>query len=74
MKGAALDARCPRYNIASIVASSPLRTGALGAGKGDVMQVGEGMSPTVLTVGPEFPFWEDPTLWNVLELVPAPGN
>jgi hypothetical protein len=24
----------------------------------------------ILTVGPEFPFWEDPTLWSVLELVP----
>lgn len=24
----------------------------------------------VLSVGPEFPFWEDPTLWSVLELVP----
>ena len=23
----------------------------------------------VLTVGPEFPFWEDPSLWSVLELV-----
>jgi hypothetical protein len=23
----------------------------------------------VLSVGPEFPFWEDPTLWSVLELV-----
>jgi hypothetical protein len=24
----------------------------------------------VLSVGPEFPYWEDPTLWSVLELVP----
>ncbi|HWY86193.1 MAG TPA: hypothetical protein VNX28_05695 [Gemmataceae bacterium] len=23
-----------------------------------------------LSVGPEFPFWEDPSLWSVLELVP----
>jgi hypothetical protein len=23
----------------------------------------------LLTVGPEFPFWEDPSLWSVLELV-----
>jgi hypothetical protein len=23
----------------------------------------------VLSVGPEFPYWEDPTLWSVLELV-----
>jgi hypothetical protein len=23
----------------------------------------------VLSVGPEFPFWEDPTLWSVLDLV-----
>jgi hypothetical protein len=25
----------------------------------------------ILSVGPEFPFWEDPTLWSVLELVPV---
>ncbi len=24
----------------------------------------------VLSVGSEFPFWDDPTLWSVLELVP----
>lgn len=24
----------------------------------------------LLSVGPEFPFWEDPSLWSVLELVP----
>jgi hypothetical protein len=23
-----------------------------------------------LSIGPEFPFWEDPSLWSVLELVP----
>ena len=23
----------------------------------------------VLTVGPDFPYWEDPSLWSVLELV-----
>jgi hypothetical protein len=25
----------------------------------------------VLSVGPEFPFWDDPSLWSVLELAPA---
>lgn len=28
----------------------------------------EELGEQVLSVGPEFPFWEDPTLWSVLEL------
>jgi hypothetical protein len=29
----------------------------------------EELGEQVLSVGPEFPFWEDPSLWSVLELV-----
>jgi len=29
----------------------------------------EELGEQVLSIGPEFPFWEDPSLWSVLELV-----
>jgi CBS domain-containing protein len=47
-----LDARRDRHYIASIVANGPVAD-VEGAGKGDAMQVRQGMSPTVLTVGPD---------------------
>jgi len=30
----------------------------------------EELGEQALSVGPEFPFWDDPSLWSVLELVP----